>query len=205
MKIIITESQHKKILLESISENLKNKLVSLRSFFVDTAKTVKSQFGIDIEFLATWGVTISGFVRPISEFMSGEYPELTSTEMALISTGIILTYFTTNKKELSKVLEKIKENGLKNEFDLMLKKSGELKTTFFNFIGSLSLPISKISNMLAYSFLIPIIPELYEFAQGHSGIDVGDLIKRILFYLGLSTLGVSIKRIINNIVERFKS
>jgi hypothetical protein len=87
----------------------------------------------------------------------------------------------------------------------MLKKSGELKTTFFNFIGSLSLPISKISNMLAYSFLIPIIPELYEFAQGHSGIDVGDLIKRILFYLGLSTLGVSIKRIINNIVERFKS
>ena len=48
MKIIITESQHKKILLESISENLKNKLVSLRSFFVDTAKTVKSQFGIDM-------------------------------------------------------------------------------------------------------------------------------------------------------------
>ena len=41
MKIIITETQHKKILLENASENVINKLESLRNFFTDILKTVK--------------------------------------------------------------------------------------------------------------------------------------------------------------------
>lgn len=205
MKIIITESQHKKILLESASENVMNKLDSLRSFFIDLSKTVKKQFGIDIEFLLTWGTTIGGFVQPVSEFIKGEFPDITFTNLALISTGVILTYFTSNKKLLSEVIEKIKENGMIYEFDQMLKKSSELKKVFLNFVGSLTLPMSKIANMLAYSFLIPIIPELYEFAQGHSDIDVLDSIKRIVSYLGLTTLGFSVKKLIDSVVERFRS
>jgi hypothetical protein len=205
MKIIITESQHKKILLESASENVMNKLDSLRSFFTDILKTVKKQFGIDLEFLLTWGTTIGGLVKPVSDFIKGTYPELSNTNLALICTGVILTYFTNNKKLLSEVIEKIKENGLIFEFDLMLEKSGKLKKVFLNFVKSFALPMSNIANMLAYSFLIPIIPELYEFAQGHSDIDVSEIIKRIIFYLGLNSTGLSVKKIINSIVERFKS
>lgn len=205
MKIIITESQHKKILLESASENVMNKLDSLRSFFIDVSKTVKKQFGIDIEFLLTWGTTIGGFVQPVSEFIKGEFPNITITNLALISTGVIITYFTSNKKLLGKVVEKIKENGMIYEFDQMLKKAGELKKVFFAFVESLGLPMAKIANMLAYSFLIPIIPELYEFAQGHSDIDVVETVKRIVSYLGLTSLGFSVKKLIDSIVERFKS
>jgi hypothetical protein len=205
MKIIITESQHKKILLESASENVMNKLDSLRSFFIDVSKTVKKQFGVDIEFLLTWGTTIGGFVQPVSEFIKGEFPDITITNLALISTGIIITYFTSNKKLLGKIVEKIKENGMIYEFDQMLKKAGELKKVFLAFVESLGLPMAKIANMLAYSFLIPIIPELYEFAQGHSDIDVVDTVKRIVSYLGLTSLGFSIKKLITTIVERFKS
>ena len=205
MKIIITESQHKKILLESASENVMNKLDSLRSFFIDVSKTVKKQFGVDIEFLLTWGTTIGGFVQPVSEFIKGEFPDITITNLALISTGVIITYFTSNKKLLGKVVEKIKENGMIYEFNQMLKKAGELKKVFFRFVESLGLPTAKIANMLAYSFLIPIIPELYEFAQGHSDIDVVDTVKRIVSYLGLTTLGFSVKKLIDSVVERFKS
>lgn len=205
MKIVITESQHKKILLESASENAMNKLESIRSFFIDLLKTVKKQFGIDLEFLLTWGVTIGGFVKPVSDFIQGQFPELSSTNLALICTGVILTYFTSNKKLLSDVIRKVKENGVIYEFDLMLKKSGQLNKVFLTFVDSLALPMSKISNMIAYSFLIPIIPELYEFAQGHSGVDVAEIIKRIVSYIGLSSLGFSVKRLITTIVERFKS
>lgn len=205
MKIVITESQHKKILLESASENAMNKLESIRSFFIDLLKTVKKQFGIDLEFLLTWGVTIGGFVKPVSDFIQGQFPKLSSTNLALICTGVILTYFTSNKKLLSDVIRKIKENGVIYEFDLMLKKSGQLNKVFLTFVDSLALPMSKISNMIAYSFLIPIIPELYEFAQGHSGVDVAEIIKRIVSYIGLSSLGFSVKRLITTIVERFKS
>ena len=205
MKIIITESQHKKILLESASENVMNKLDSLRSFFIDVSKTVKKQFGIDIEFLLTWGTTIGGFVQPVSEFIKGEFPDITITNLALISTGVIITYFTSNKKLLGKIVEKIKENGMIYEFDQMLKKAGELKKVFLAFVESLALPMAKIANMLAYSFLIPIIPELYEFAQGHSDIDVVETVKRIVSYLGLTSLGFSVKKLITLTVERFKS
>lgn len=205
MKIVITESQHKKILLESASENAMNKLESIRSFFIDLLKTVKKQFGIDLEFLLTWGVTIGGFVKPVSDFIQGEFPELSSTNLALICTGVILTYFTSNKKLLGDVIRKVKENGVIYEFDLMLKKSGQLNKVFLTFVDSLALPMSKISNMIAYSFLIPIIPELYEFAQGHSGVDVDEIIKRIVSYIGLTTLGFSVKKLITSIVERFKS
>ena len=205
MKIIITESQHKKILLESASENAMNKLDSLRSFFIDVSKTVKKQFGIDIEFLLTWGTTIGGFVQPVSEFIKGEFPDITITNLALISTGVIITYFTSNKKLLGKIVEKIKENGMIYEFDQMLKKAGELKKVFLAFVESLALPMAKIANMLAYSFLIPIIPELYEFAQGHSDIDVVETVKRIVSYLGLTSLGFSVKKLITSTVERFKS
>ena len=205
MKIIITESQHKKILLESASENVMNKLDSLRSFFIDVSKTVKKQFGIDIEFLLTWGTTIGGFVQPVSEFIKGEFPDITITNLALISTGVIITYFTSNKKLLGKIVEKIKENGMIYEFDQMLKKAGELKKVFLAFVESLALPRAKIANILAYSFLIPIIPELYEFAQGHSDIDVVETVKRIVSYLGLTSLGFSVKKLITSTVERFKS
>ena len=118
---------------------------------------------------------------------------------------VILTYFTSNKKLLIDVVNKIKENGLIYEFDQMLKKSEELKKVFLGFVDSLSLPMSKITNMLAYSFLIPIIPELYEFAQGHSDVAIGEILKRIVSYLGLITLGFSVKRIITSAVERIKS
>jgi len=205
MKIIITESQHKKILLESASENVMNKLDSLRSFFIDVSKTVKKQFGIDMEFLLTWGTTIGGFVQPVSEFIKGEFPDITITNLALISTGVIITHFTSNKKLLGKIVEKIKENGMIYEFDQMLKKAGELKKVFLAFVESLALPMAKIANMLAYSFLIPIIPEFYEFAQGHSDIDVVETIKRIVSYLGLTSLGFSVNKLITSIVERFKS
>ena len=205
MKIIITESQHKKILLESASENVMNKLDSLRNFFTDILKTVKKQFGIDLEFLLTWGTTIGGFVQPVSEFIKGEFPDITITNLALISTGVIITHFTSNKKLLGKIVEKIKENGMIYEFDQMLKKAGELKKVFLAFVESLALPMAKIANMLAYSFLIPIIPELYEFAQGHSDIDVVETVKRIVSYLGLTSLGFSVKKLITITVERFKS
>ena len=125
MKIIITESQHKKILLESASENVMNKLESLRSFFIDVSKTVKKQFGIDIEFLLTWGVTIGGFVKPVSDFIKGEFPDITVTNLALISTGAILTYFTSNRKLVGEVIEKIKNTSFekKLKFDNFSKKS----------------------------------------------------------------------------------
>lgn len=205
MKIILTESQYKKLILENIGRETINKLRSFQKFFDTVSYESKKQIGLDLGFLATWGVTIAGFVRPISEFMQGEFPELTNTELVLLSTGIIITYFTSNKDKLSKVLDLIKEKNLVFEFDVMLEKAEELKNVFFAFIDSLAIPISKISNMLAYTFIIPIIPELYEMAQGNESMEISEMIGRVLGFVGVTYGGNLTKRLLNEIVRRFKS
>jgi hypothetical protein len=205
MKIILTESQYKNLILENLGRETINKLKSLQEFFDNVSSESKKQIGLDLGFLATWGVTIAGFVRPISEFMKGEFPELTSTEIILLSTGVILTYFTTNKDKLRKVLDLIKEKNLIFEFDIVLEKADKLKNVFFAFIDSLAIPISKISNMLAYTFIIPIIPELYEMAQGNESMDVSEMVGRVLGFVGITYGGNLTKRLLNEIVRRFKS
>jgi hypothetical protein len=205
MKMILTESQYKKLILENLGRETINKLKSLQEFFDNVSSESKKQIGLDLGFLATWGVTIAGFVRPISEFMKGEFPELTGTEITLLSTGIILTYFTSNKDKLSKVLDLIKEKNLIFEFDVVLEKADKLKNVFFAFIDSLAIPISKMSNMLAYTFIIPIIPELYEMAQGNESMDVSEMIGRVLGFVGITYGGNLTKRLLNEIVRRFKS
>lgn len=205
MKIILTETQYKKILLEENANSVIKKLEQLKKFFKNVSSESKKQIGLDLEFLATWGVTIAGFVRPISEFMKGNYPQLTNTELALLSTGVILTYFSSNKEGLKKVLEKIKENSLIQEFDDMLSKADELKNTFINFIESLAIPSSKLSNMLAYTFIIPIIPELYEYAQGNSSMEIKEMIARVVGFIGVTISGNLVKKLIQEIVKKFKS
>lgn len=205
MKVIITETQYKKLILENLSKESLDKLKGLKDFFNDVLSESKKQIGLDLSFLVTWGVTIAGFVRPISEFMSGRFPELTQTEITLLTVGIILTYFTSNKDKLAKVLKLIKEKDLVFKFDVMLSKAQKLKTTFLNFIGSLAVPASKISNMFAYTFIIPIVPELFEMAQGRNSMEISEIIGRIIGFIGATYSGNFTKRILNEIVIRFKS
>ena len=130
---------------------------------------------------------------------------MSSTDLALISTGIILTYYHSNKEMLGKVLNKIKEKELVFEFDSALKVADKLKNVFLSFIESLAVPTSKISNMLAYTFLIPILPELYEAAQSGSSVDVKEMVERSLAFLSVSFGGNFAKRLMVEIVKRFKS
>ena len=205
MKIIISESQYKKILLEERQNSLLGKLKGLKSFFKKVSEETKNQVGLDLNFLTTWGVTIAGFVMPVSDFIGGKFPEMSSTDLSLISTGIILTYYHSNKEMLGKVLNKIKEKELVFEFDSALNVADKLKNVFLSFVESLAIPTSKISNMLAYTFLIPILPELYEAAQSGSSVDVKEIVERSLAFLVVSFGGNFAKRLMMEIVKRFKS
>jgi hypothetical protein len=141
----------------------------------------------------------------VEVFIKNEFPSLTTSDIALLSTGIILTYFTSNKEMLGKVLKKIKEDGLIFEFDSMAQVAKRLKEVFLRFIDSLAIPFSKIGNMMAYTFLIPIIPDLYELAQGNNVVEIRELLTRIIMFLGVSSISVLIKRLLQGIVKRFKS
>jgi len=205
MKIIISESQHKRILMENINSELEKRFQNMKKFTKNVISEANKQINLDLSFLLAWGSTLGGLMGPVSDYIEGRYPELSNTDIALLCTGAILTYFTSNKEGLTKVLDKIKEKSLIQEFDHMLEKTGELKNVFISFIESFAIPVNKLSNMLAYSFLIPILPELYEMAQGFEEHDVMELFKRILYFVGVSVSGVFLKNLLLSIVNRFKT
>ena len=206
MNIIITESQYKYILLEESSNGIGSTLKDLKSFTTKVLKSTEKQVGLDFEFLFTWGSTIGGFIKPISDFIREEEINISDTDLFLILTGIILTYFSSNKKYLNKILLKIKENGLVSIFDKALSKSENLERVFLSFMDSLGVTIHKLSNMIAYAFLIPLIPDLYELSTSDlSDADLGEMTKRILSFGGITLSGIVVKELIKKIIKRFKS
>ena len=59
---------------------------------------------------------------------------------------------------------------------------------------------------MAYTFLIPLLPELYNLSQGtRNDVDSDMIVKRILTYGLVTVSSLFVKEIIIKIVERFKS
>lgn len=205
MKIIITENQNKALLNESVSESIIRSYRSMKKFTEKVLKETKETTGLDFEFLMSWGSTLGGLMIPVSQFIEGKHPELTSLDISLLITGAMVTYYTSNKKALSKILETIKEKGLVDVFDEVLSSTSNLKDTFLSFISSLNITMGKMANMLAYTFLIPLLPQLYEMAQtGYDQNTVNQIVKRILSYGTIIGSSAIIRELIKKIIVRFR-
>ena len=206
MDIILTESQYIKLLVEKNEQDIANKFSRSKEIVKKIISDVKTQFGIDFTFLGTWGSVIGGFVGPISDYMSGRYPNLSDADISLICFGIILTFFSNNKEKLNKVLQLIKEKGIITFFDRALEKSFDLKYAFVGFMESLNLTMSNVSNMIAYTFLVPLVPMLKDIASLDLSKDQIDLlIMGITHYTGISIGSKMLKNIVEKIIERFKT
>jgi uncharacterized protein YlxP (DUF503 family) len=182
---------------QSVSESKK--------FVKDVVSDVKKQYKIDFSFALTWGAAIGGFVGPIARYMEGKYPSLTHSDITLLSFACILTYFSSNKDKLSKVLDLIKEKKLVTYFQQMLMKSEDLKESFFGFLSSLNITFSKVGNMLAYTFLVPLVPMLKHVADMDLPKDQLDLlIKSIIGYAAVLTSSVVVRDVVEKIIKRFR-
>ena len=206
MKIIVKESQYRKILLEERKIGIQKKISELKNFFNDLVDGIKKQIGLDLSFLSTWGVTIAGFVKPINDFIQNKYEGISNQDLILMSVGLVLTYYQSNKDRLKKVLKEIKERDLEKEFNSMLNVSERLKKVFVSFIESLAVPTLKFANILAYTFIIPLIGDLLNLVMGEpESIDPSEIVKRIIGYFTLNIGGEVVKRLLLAIVKRFKS
>lgn len=206
MEIILSESQYKILIIESVKDSLKEKSEESKKFVGKIVEEVKNDVGIDLNFLLTWSTTIAGLMSPVYEFISGKHPELTSGQLSLITIGVILTFYFDVKKNLGEVIDKIKEDGLIEVFDEMLEKTYLLKDYFTKFIESLGVSVIKLSNILAFTFLISVMNVIYESAN--SGFDESQqqiLISGILAYLGTLTTKSVGRQIIKKMFKRFKN
>jgi hypothetical protein len=205
MKIVITEHQYGKLLLESSKSIIGDEIKRSKEFIKKIVRSVKEDTKLDFSFLFTWGAAIGGFSRPVFNYFEGKHPELTHHDLALLTVACVVTYYTSNKDKLSKLLDVIKERGLVEYFDEMLNKTSELKDTFLSFIDSLRLTGVKMSNMLAYTFIIPFLSKLLDMSGGSTSSDVIILGKVIGGYLTVKLSSTIISELIGKIIERFRS
>ena len=133
--ILITESQKRVLLYESVNEEFTDIIKRNYDFVKDVVNQASEQMGMNLQFLITWGASIGGFIGPLNEFIQGRFPELTEEQITLILTGIIATYYIDNKKLVVKILNEIKSKGIMGEFTSVLRKSSQLKETFVEFIN----------------------------------------------------------------------
>jgi hypothetical protein len=206
MKIIITESQTKILITENV-------LRQIGIFFKDSLKNIKEiiksaseQIGMNLQFMMTWGAGIAGFIGPITEYIKGQFPDLNDIELSLIITSLIATYYTNNKKVLNNLYNKIQEQGLGKYFEKILKKSDEFYNVFSEFIKSLATTSHSMVNMMSYTFIIPILPMLYESIKTgmFENVDLDEIVTMITGFGGLTIGSILIKNLLIKLSERFK-
>jgi hypothetical protein len=205
--LIITESQKKLILNESVSDEFISILKKNYEFTKRVLKQSSEQVNLNLEFLLTWGASIGGFMGPLNDFIAGNNPELSDVELSLLITGIVAIHFADNRKMVKTILGKIKEDGLSKPFKKLLNKSEELKKTFIDFISSLNLTLHKLTNLMSYAFVIPLIPMLYEsVANGFiSDKDAKEIALRLTAFGVLTVSGIMVREIIIKLIKRFKT
>ena len=205
--ILITESQKRVLLRESVNKEVGDMVKQNYEFAKNVINQTSEQIGLNLQFLITWGASIGGFVGPLNEFIQGKFPDLSEMEVSLILTGIIATYYIDNKKLVAKILNEIKGLGLMGEFTSDLRKSSQLKETFIQFIESLNITLHKVTNIMSYAFIIPIIPLIYNSAVNMSidSKDAKELALRIGAFGLLTVSGIVVKELFSKLIKRFSN
>ena len=206
MDLILTTEQYQKILLESAKQNLENDAEENKEILKKVVKNVKTNFNLDLKFILTYSLTIGGLIGPVFKLMAGELPNLSNEDLSLITAGTIISYYYNNSELLQKILIKIRDNHLINEFNLMLSKTEYLKNAFAEFIDSLKVTTGTLSNILAFTFFLNILNVILSLSKsGVSENQIKSLVIGIIGYFGVSISKELLLEVIEKIIKRFRS
>ena len=206
MEFLITESQLRTLLSEEERSQLGSYMKQLNAFTRQIVSRVAKSYGLNLRMLLTWGTSVGGMVLPLDEFLKTGDFNLTEEQRMLVLSGIAFSLFFESRRSITKLLSTIKDEGLEDVYKKGLKKGKELKTAFIDFVESLSVGTSLFVDTIAYSFLIPIINDIYSVTLNSQDLEeVAILIAERLLSSGI-ILGSSqiLVKLVKSILERLK-
>jgi len=207
LTVVINESQKKVLITESISDELigvlKTNYDTVKKIIEETSDEFLGHFNI----LISWGATIGGLIEPLSRFIKGNFSGLSDTELNIILMGVIAIYFQNNKSKVKEIISIIEKRGLKGPFKEALRKSEEFKKAFIDFMESLNLHLFKVTNLMSYAFLAPILFYLAEYVSSGEidSATVKEITNRLIASGLLTVSSVGLKNSISQILKRFSS
>ena len=206
MDFLINESQLRTILMEQDKSKLSGYMKKLHSFTNNIVNRVSKSYGLNLKMLMTWGTSVGGMVMPLDNYLRTGNFDLTDDQRYLVLAGIAFIMFYENKRGLTKILEKIKEEGLENAFKSGLEKATDLKDSFKSFLSSINVTVGSFLDTVAYSFLIPIILDIQSVASGSTDLkEASIMITERLIASGVVVVsGKVLASVIKKILERIK-
>jgi hypothetical protein len=206
VSILITENQKRLLLKESLLKDVSEVIKNNYEVASEILKSSKEQMGVNLQFLMTWGASIGGFVGPLTQFVEGNNPELTSTQVTSIMIGVIATFYLDNRETILKIVNRLKEDGLFDVYIKAVSKGKELKRSFVRFIESLNMTLHKVTNMMTYTFIIPLVEKILSMSQSGeiTSDDIKQLAMRIASFGLLTVSSITVVTLIKRMVNRFK-
>ena len=206
MDFLINESQLRTILMEQDKSKLSGYMKKLHSFTNNIVNRVSKSYGLNLKMLMTWGTSVGGMVMPLDNYLRTGNFDLTDDQRYLVLAGIAFIMFYENKRGLTKILEKIKEEGLENAFKSGLEKATDLKVSFKSFLSSINVTVGSFLDTVAYSFLIPIILDIQSVASGSTDLkEASIMITERLIASGVVVVSAKVlASVIKKILERIK-
>ena len=207
MEFLISESQLKVILMEQDESKLSDYMKQLRSFTVDIVNKVIKNYGINVKMLLTWGTSVGGMMMPLDVYLKSGNFDLSDQQRALVLAGVAFAFFFETKRGFVSILKKIKDEGLEETFQFALDKGKKLKSAFEKFLTSVKVASSTILDTIAYSFLIPIITDIYSMTHNTSSIrESAQMIATRLVASGVVVVSKEIlENVLKKIIKRFKN
>lgn len=202
MNVIISESQYRTILNERYGGYFENIFKKYSNKVIKTIDNVKKQYGINIRFALTYGSAIGALIPSIESYLNGEFPELLPGQISgLAITAIFVVFF--SSKDYFELKKKIENDGLGNELSAAVNKVETIKDKFSDMLRILGLSIYTLKDMVAYTFLLPVLGALNSVitTYGVSSIQFDTLIESILTSGLITTSGVVAKDILMNVAN----
>ncbi len=206
MDFIINENQLRAILREQDESKMTNYMKRLYSFTKEVANRVGKKYDLNVKMLLTWGTSVGGLILPLDNFIRNGSFNVTDDQRYLILAGVASILFFNNKKTTKALIEKIDAEGLKNTFNIVLKKSEELEEAFIGFLNGIKISVGTFLDTVAYAFLIPIITDIQHYISTSSDPrETGKIILERLIASGVVVMGAeTLSALMVKLIRKFK-
>jgi len=206
MNFLISENQLKVILTEGLGESFKNNMKIINAFSHDLVNRVKRKYALNLKLLLTWGTSFGGLVMPLSNFIEKGGFVLDENQKSLLLLGVAAVLYFDNKSVIKKILTKIKEENLENEFQIILGKGFKLRKAFFGFMQSLDTSVRSFSDIVSYAFILPIITDIYDIAMKTESVNTaaGNIVSRLIASGVILVGSETLHEVIKSMSKRFK-
>ena len=181
MKVLITEEQYQIILNERIGDKINSILKRLDSLAKKIILDVNKQFGISTKFALTYGAGIGALMEPVEKYLNSEFTGLEPWQVSsLVIAAISIVYF--EGKEYNKMKKDIDNQGLSDELKSAIDKVNQLKVKFSDMLNVLGVSVYRAGDILAYTFLLPILGMLINVVNtfGVESVEFNKLMQTLL-------------------------